>query len=44
MEKIKFNPEVSTEKFSSSNNLRVSTYTVKQATEKRRVTLQIGFK
>jgi len=42
MEKIKFISKVSVENFKSHDNLGDSKYTVKQATEKRRVTLQIG--
>jgi hypothetical protein len=44
MEKIKYNPKDSMENFKSCDNLGDPTYTVKQVTQKRRVTLQTGLK
>jgi len=44
MEKIKFNRKVSTENYKSYDNLGDSYCTVQQATEERRVPLQIGLK
>jgi hypothetical protein len=44
MYKIKSNPKISMENFKGYDNLGDSTYTAKQATDKRRVTLQIGLK